>query len=312
MAMSWSAPSASRSSCMARSVQSWVSASVKSGSGGVIPLAPLAISVTVSLVDMQPSESSRSKLTRVAARSAGSRSAAGTTASVVRTTSIVASCGASMPAPLAIPPTDQPAPSTTACLLTESVVMIASAAPLPAVGRQPVVRRVDAGEQVLAVVGEADQPGRADDDVDRADADLLGDPLGDRVRGLEAVGAGVAVGAAGVEHDGAHDAVLDDLLAPQHRVGQAAVGGEDAGGVEPRAVVDDQRDVLARRWTSGRPATPWARKPGGGGDAHAGVSWTSGGDGGRDLVPGSSPCLLRRGRRSRRRRGSSRCRTSTA
>ena len=33
----------------------------------MIPLAPLAITVTVSLVDMQPSESSRSKLTRVAA-----------------------------------------------------------------------------------------------------------------------------------------------------------------------------------------------------------------------------------------------------
>ena len=33
--------------------------------------------MTVSLVDMQPSESSRSKLTRVAARSAVSRSAAG-------------------------------------------------------------------------------------------------------------------------------------------------------------------------------------------------------------------------------------------
>ncbi len=47
---------------------------------------------------------------------------------------MVASWGASMPAPLAIPPTDQPAPSTTTCLLTESVVMIACAAsppPLP-------------------------------------------------------------------------------------------------------------------------------------------------------------------------------------
>ncbi len=112
-----------------------------------MPLAPLAMTVTVSLVDMQPSESSRSKLTRVAARSAVSRSAAGTTASVVMTTSIVASCGASMPAPLAIPPIDQPLPSTTACLLTESVVMIASAAACPAVGGQAGVRRVDAVEQ---------------------------------------------------------------------------------------------------------------------------------------------------------------------
>ncbi len=52
-----------------------VSASVRSGSDGVMPLEPLAITVTVSLVDMQPSESRRSKLTRVAARSAASRSA---------------------------------------------------------------------------------------------------------------------------------------------------------------------------------------------------------------------------------------------
>ncbi len=36
-----------------------------------------------------------------------------------------------MPAPLAIPPMLQPAPSTTTCLLTESVVMIASAASFP-------------------------------------------------------------------------------------------------------------------------------------------------------------------------------------
>ena len=44
---------------------------------------------------------------------------------------MVASCGASMPAPLAMPPIDQPSPSTTTCLLTESVVMIAAAASAP-------------------------------------------------------------------------------------------------------------------------------------------------------------------------------------
>jgi hypothetical protein len=49
-------------------------------------------------------------------------------ASVVITTSMVASAGASMPAPLAMPPTDQPSRSTTAFLATVSVVMIASAA----------------------------------------------------------------------------------------------------------------------------------------------------------------------------------------
>ena len=211
----------------------------------MIPLAPLASTVTVSLVDMQPSESSRSKLTRVAARSAWSSSAAGTTASVVITTSMVASCGASMPAPLAIPPMLQPAPSTTACLLTESVVMIACAASAPPCAVEGVVRRVDTGEQRAAVVLQPDQPGGADDDVDRADAEPVRDPLGDRVGGLEALGPGVAVGAAGVQHHRAHGAVLDHLLAPQHRVGLAPVGGEDGGRVEPRAVVDDQGDVLA-------------------------------------------------------------------
>ena len=53
----------------------------------------------------------------------------GRSASVVRTTSIVASPGASMPAPLAIPPTRKPpAPTATDCFGTESVVMIARAA----------------------------------------------------------------------------------------------------------------------------------------------------------------------------------------
>ncbi len=47
------------------------------------------------------------------------------------TTSIVASAGASIPAPLAMPPTLQPAPVATASLLTVSVVMIADAAAGP-------------------------------------------------------------------------------------------------------------------------------------------------------------------------------------
>ena len=50
----------------------------------------------------------RSKDTEVADLSAASRSAGSTTASVVTTTSIVASAGASIPAPLAMPETDQP------------------------------------------------------------------------------------------------------------------------------------------------------------------------------------------------------------
>ncbi len=96
-----------------------------------MPLAPLDSSVTWSLVDMQPSESRRSKLTRVAARSAASASAASSTTSVVSTTSMVARPGASIPAPFAMPPMLQPAPRCAARLGFESVVMMASEASSP-------------------------------------------------------------------------------------------------------------------------------------------------------------------------------------
>ncbi len=83
---------------------------------------------------MQPSESSRSKVTRVASRSALSTVDGSTTASVVSTTSIVASPGASIPAPFAIPPTDQPSPCTTTVFGRVSVVMMACAAAAPPSG----------------------------------------------------------------------------------------------------------------------------------------------------------------------------------
>ena len=97
---------------------------------GATPDAPQASSSTVSLVDMQPSESTRSNVVRGGARAAP-RPAVGRrpTASVVSTTSIVARPGASMPAPLAMPPTMKPAAvDATDCFGTESVVMIARAA----------------------------------------------------------------------------------------------------------------------------------------------------------------------------------------
>ena len=72
--------------------------------------------------------------------------AASTTASVVSTQSIVASAGASMPAPLAIPPTVHPAGSVqTAVLATVSVVRIASAASMPPSVTQRGGGRVDSG-----------------------------------------------------------------------------------------------------------------------------------------------------------------------
>jgi len=117
-------------------VRSWqiaVSAAANSASSGLMPLAPEPSRLTVSLVDMQPSESRRSKVIRVAVRSAVSSWAESRTASVVMTTSIVASPGASIPAPLAIPPIDQPAGAVTAdCFGVVSVVMMARAAERPA------------------------------------------------------------------------------------------------------------------------------------------------------------------------------------
>ena len=56
---------------------------------------------------------------------ARSRSADDTSASVVMTTSIVARPGASIPAPLAMPPITQPSPSRRESFGLESVVMIA-------------------------------------------------------------------------------------------------------------------------------------------------------------------------------------------
>src|SRR3954463_4525174 len=130
-AMSLVEPSASASSCIARSVHAAVSASVNSSAGGRIPLAPLAMTRTVSLVDRQPSESTRSKLTPVACFSARCSTAGSTTASVVRTTSIVARLGASIPAPFAMPPIVQPSRCCTVVFGTLSVVMIARAASGP-------------------------------------------------------------------------------------------------------------------------------------------------------------------------------------
>lgn len=125
-------PSASASNCTHRSSQTRRTASSRSAWLGVISLAPEASSSTVSLVEQQPSMSSRSNVTAVAARNARSSIAASATASVVITTSMVASDGAIMPAPLAIAPTVQFwSWCSAACFGTVSVVMIARAASSP-------------------------------------------------------------------------------------------------------------------------------------------------------------------------------------
>lgn len=167
-----------------------------------MPLAPDASSSTVSLVDMQPSESTRSKVVRVAARRAASSAGLSTSASVVRTTSMVARPGASMPAPLAIPPTVQPSPPATAVLCTVSVVLMAMAA-LAAVFAERGGGLLDAGEQLVHGEQKADEPGGGDGDLARAVAlQHLCGLLGRGVGVLEALGSRTGVGATGVEDDG--------------------------------------------------------------------------------------------------------------
>jgi hypothetical protein len=84
------------------------------------------------LVDKHPSLSIRSNVRRTAARKAPSTMDLSTDASVVKTLSMVARLGASMPAPLAMPPSVQPSGwMNAACLASVSVVRIASAAASP-------------------------------------------------------------------------------------------------------------------------------------------------------------------------------------
>ncbi len=104
MVIIFCAPSASSWSWRARSAHTSVRVMVNSPGSGRTPVAPLAISSTVSLVDVQPSVSSRSNVPATADRSAASSSAAVRSASVVSTHSMVASAGESIPAPLAMPP----------------------------------------------------------------------------------------------------------------------------------------------------------------------------------------------------------------
>src|SRR5260370_186349 len=131
MAMALPAPSAPSGSCRARSAQPCVSSAANFSGSGLTPAAPLASSSTVSLVDMHPSVSSRSNVVATAPRSAASSPAAPSSASVVSTASIVASAGASMAAPLAMPPISYPGPGTRHIFDTVSVVLIASAAADP-------------------------------------------------------------------------------------------------------------------------------------------------------------------------------------
>ena len=73
--------------------------------------------------------------------------------------------------------------------------------------------------------------------------------LGGAVGVGETVRTGAGVRAAGVEHDRAQPTVGEDLLRPEHRRRLDPVAREDGGRGVARAVVDDEGDVAARRWS---------------------------------------------------------------
>ncbi|CAB4832798.1 unannotated protein [freshwater metagenome] len=93
-----------------------------------MPEAPDAIKRTVSLVEVHPSESKRLYVLSATLENISCKLAGSITASVITTESMVASAGANIPAPLAIPVVVVPDTVDVAIFGTESVVMIARAA----------------------------------------------------------------------------------------------------------------------------------------------------------------------------------------
>ena len=122
------------------------------------------------------------------------------------------------------------------------------------------VRAVAAGEQPSCGLSSADQPGRADHDVTGPDAEELADALGRGVHVGETVGAGEAVGAAGVRDDRPDAPVADDLLAPCDRVALHRL-------LVKTAAAEASGPSLTSKAMSGRPlglrpaVTPLARNP---------------------------------------------------
>ena len=182
------APSASSTSCRARSAQTGSTAASSASSPGVDAgraggQQQHGVVGGHAAVGVDPVEG-RARSPAAAPRRAGRPS---TTASVVRTTSMVASPGASMPAPLAMPPTGKPpAPTATDCLGTDVGGHDRAGRVVGAGHGEQRHGRVDAGEQPVDRQPLADQAGRADRDVAGRHAERHRDPLGGGVGVLEA------------------------------------------------------------------------------------------------------------------------------
>ena len=120
-------PSASATICMARSAHPAARASVSSSTRASGPT-PLDNKITESLVDVQPSTVISLNECRTALLRACCSASGDDEASVVSTASMVAMFGASIAAPLAMPPRTKPFASSATCLILVSVVRIAFAA----------------------------------------------------------------------------------------------------------------------------------------------------------------------------------------
>ena len=166
IATSLVAPSASASSWAARSAHTAARRRRRSRpASGVCPEAPAASRATVSLVDMQPSASSRSKVVpgRRRSDSVGGRGVddgVGGDHAQHRRQRRVRACRRPWPCRR---PSSRRGWVTTAVLATVSVVRIASAASAPPSASSAATAAVDAGEQLVHRQPVADQAGRADD-----------------------------------------------------------------------------------------------------------------------------------------------------
>ena len=189
---------------------------------------------------------------------------------------MVARLGASMPAPLAMPPTVTPSPEQLACLGTVSVVRMASAAAGPPDG--------DRSATALSTPASSGPSGKRTPMSPVEHTATSPAPTSSSRATCSAVawvspnpgGPVQALAPARVEDDCPQPPVADHLPGPQHRSCRKTVGGEHAGGGIQGAVVDDERHVrratrlesccYARgpepgRRCHGHGATPFAVRP---------------------------------------------------
>ena len=203
--------------------------------------------MTVSLVEVAPSVIRQLKVASVARARIGWSSAGVSAASVVRKASIVAMLGASIPHPLAIPPTVKPSPRTTASLGRVSVVRMPLAASRPPLARQRLAKRRDRAQNLAHRQAVSDQPGRADQHVAAVAADRRRRRVAHRLGVGAALGPGPGIGIARIDDDARRHPRRggEPLDAGVDRRRAKLVGGEHGRGRHRLAVVGRQQRGVA-------------------------------------------------------------------